>query len=81
MQRRAWETVKVVLESDEGDIVGVDIEAVECIVSNQVLLHSSRQAGSIVQEKGEKNLVAQVTAVQKPAVGPADRDGVYSRVS
>lgn len=61
--------------------MGVDIEAVECVLTNQVLLHSSSQAGSIGQEKREKNMVAQVTAVQKPAVGPADRDGVHSRVS
>lgn len=29
MQSRVWETVKVVLELDEGDIAGMDMEAVE----------------------------------------------------
>lgn len=46
--------MEVVLELDEREIVRMDIKAVECVLTNKVLLHSSRQTGSIGQQKREK---------------------------
>lgn len=46
--------------------------------SSPTLQQASREHGS---KEGEKDMVAPVTAVRKPAVGSAGRDGAHSRGS
>jgi len=53
----------------------------EQIIIHQIFPHSIRQARSMGQKEGEKDMVALVTAVRKPAVGSAGTGGVHSRTS
>lgn len=56
------------------------METVEWVLTDQVLLHSSSQAGSVGQEEREKDMVL-ITALMKPAVVSAGRGGAFSRSS
>lgn len=86
-QRMVWETVEIVLGPDVGTLQGwpwqlsANDTAVKRIFIHQNFPHSIRQARSMGQKEGEKDMVALVTAVRKPAVGSAGTGGVHSRTS
>lgn len=49
------------------------MEAVEWVLIDQILLHSSRQTGSMGQKEGEKDIMVLVTTLRKSAAGPTNR--------
>lgn len=81
-----WETVEEVLARC-GDIAGVGYGNSVLMTlqlnesTGQISPHSIRQARSMGQKEGEKDMVALVTAVRKPAAGSAGIGGVHSRTS